>query len=100
MPRSASQTVTTCPPARSTRFNLPGEKNPISRESGDQNGKLASDVSATGRAAAESSERTQMPGSPPAFEAVKATVRPSGDNAISARYIFSGNGSVARIGGV
>ena len=56
---AASASVCTAPPLASMILSLPSAKNPKLRLSGDQKGKLASSVPASGWAAVESKGRTQ-----------------------------------------
>src|SRR5215471_20271643 len=74
------------PPESETLLSFPPEKNPISRLSGDQNGKRPPSVPASCLAADESRDRTQRLNS--GFDpllATKTMCRPSGET--------SGNGA-------
>src|SRR5689334_10571667 len=82
-PRMASQSTCTVP-LRSARLTLPLVKKPTERLSGDQNGSEASSVPSNGRAADESSDRTQSWRLPSrvAGEGEDAAVRRNGATAI------------------
>src|SRR5436190_14929825 len=93
----ASQIVCEDPPSSSTRFSLPSAKNPIERESGDQNGKAGESVSVltvvslSRRASSESRLRTQrLAGSSRRF-ATNTSRLPSGDT--------DGNGAIGALAG-
>src|SRR5437016_13509174 len=82
VPPRAVEEVSVCgdPPARSRRFSLDPSKKPIDRLSGDQNGKLAPSVPASGCAVDLSSglSHSREALSP---EATKTICRPSGERA-------------------
>src|SRR5262249_35235619 len=75
---STGQSVCGRPPATSTFFNLPAEKNAKRRLSGDQKGDAASSVPATDWAVSESKARTHR-NVLPSTVATKARRRPSGE---------------------
>ena len=77
-----SARVCTAPPLASMIFSFACAKNPRLRLSGDQKGKLASSVPASGWAAVESRGRTHSCGVSPATVATNASLLPSGDRAI------------------
>src|SRR5262245_36700388 len=84
-----SHSVTGSPPETSIFFSLPGTKKPMKRLSGDQKGKLAPSVPASGFPSAALRGRTQSCTLPP-VAAVKASHLPSGDTAMSSKLDFSG----------
>jgi hypothetical protein len=69
------------------RFSWPPAKNPRDWPSGDQNADTAPSVPGSGVASSDASERSHTR-RPAASDAMKATVVPSGDTAIS---MFSKN---------
>src|SRR5262245_38614639 len=85
----ASHSVAGSPPETSIFFSLPGAKKPMKRLSGDQKGKLAPSVPASGFASAALKARTQSCTLPPVV-AVKASHFPSGDTAMWSKLVFSG----------
>src|ERR1700730_6103459 len=98
LPRGASASVRTAPPLASTVFNLPAPKKPMYRLSGDQKGKVASSVPASGCAEGELRERTHNCAPCSELEATKASLLPSGERAKlnGSKERFSGAGMVVR----
>src|SRR5215471_21260810 len=74
-----SQSAKTGPPNASIFFSLPPAKNPMRRLSGDQKGRPAPSVPASGFACNESIGRTHKRDLPSGVEATYARRRPSGD---------------------
>src|SRR5688500_18886793 len=79
MPGSNAHTVCGGPPVAATRITLSTIEYPSVLLSGDQNGKDAPSVPASGRAASESIGRTHSMRVPVPSRAVNARVRPSGE---------------------
>src|SRR5262245_22371275 len=99
-PDPATALASTCgaPPTISTRFSLLSAKNPTEALSGDQNGYLAPSVPASGRAATESSGRTQS-SDLPSFDAENTSRRPSGEMANESGSAVEGVLTSTRISG-
>src|SRR5580698_2581653 len=78
-PSGASQSTCTGPPASATFFSLPAEKQPMSLQSGDQNGNVGRSPSATSCNVPVASSRTHNLESelPPVK---KASLEPSGES--------------------
>src|SRR5262245_10553092 len=94
---AAVHSVLTGPPVASILFSLPPAKNPMKRLSGDQNGKAASSVPASGCALKASSGRTHKRLFPDDSEATNARRSPSGESANEPKPVFSGGLITARI---
>src|SRR5215471_7430221 len=77
----ASPNVRGAPPAISIRFSFESAKNTIDLLSGDQVGKFPPSVPGSGRAARESSGRTQRDDAPVLLRTARMIYRPSGDAA-------------------
>ncbi len=82
----ADANATGGPPATSIRFSCPLEKNPIDRLSGDQKGRAAPSVPASGRALSTLRGRSQICGVP-SGAATNRKVRPSGESVNSPRKL-------------
>ena len=78
---AVSDSVRTCPPPASTRFNFPAATNPMADPSGAQNGCAASSVPASAWGASASRSRTQSLDPPDASVDTYASRRPSGETA-------------------
>src|SRR2546427_368688 len=89
-PLAAGHSVCAGPPEASILLRLPAAKNPMKRLSGDQNGKDAPSVPASGWGVLESSFRTQSWVLPEESAAVKPRRRPSGETAMAPNVVFSG----------
>ena len=87
---SASQSVCTGPPERSTFFSLASAKKAISRLSGDQKGSTALSVPARGVISRLSRARTQICCFP-SFRRTTAMARPSGETARDMMRALSGS---------
>src|SRR5436309_3793437 len=98
-PFGALQSVCGGPPAASIFLSLPFAKNPMKPLSGDQKGKDAHSVPASGCAEDAPSGRSQRDCTPLAPMATTASRSPSGDTAMLLKYsrcAFSGGGIIAR----
>ena len=89
-PRGASHNARGLPPLMSTVHSLPLAKNPRASLVGDQNGMVASSVSASGRGSTLSSGRIQMSALPLGLIAVNASWWPSGERAIVPKLVCAG----------
>src|SRR5215467_13144263 len=98
LPIGLVQSTTGAPPARSTRSNLSLIKKPMDLPSGDQKGRIAPSVPASGRLDLPSSDRTQRPLLGPEVTAY-ATILPSGDNAPTPLNWLSSGGASSRRSG-
>src|SRR6266567_5845373 len=106
LPKGASHITSAEPPLRSIVFNLPPAKKPRDRLSGDQKGKVAPSVSASGCASGAFMGRTQIVCLPSDPIATKTMAPPSGDNTggpakspTRARLAFAGGLMDARTAG-
>src|SRR5262249_10178648 len=85
---AVSHTVAGGPPVTSIFLSFPSAKNPTKRLSGDQNGRWAPSVPASGCAATASSERTTSSDLPSRARASNTSRRPSGDTANGAKVVL------------
>jgi hypothetical protein len=86
------------PPTRSRRFNVSPAKKPMDRLSGDQNGKFAPSVPASGWVVVAPSGRTHRRDSP-SSDATNTICRPSGESAKSEGRSVAGVTMSTRISG-
>src|SRR5580704_3125907 len=80
-PPDESHNVMGGPPDTAIFLSFPSAKNPRKRLSGDQNGRMAPSVPASGCAVSASSDRTHRRDLPPALLPTKAIRSPSGETA-------------------